>query len=276
MKNSKLTILTICLSFFLYFKSVNAQFTYEHTFTIPLNGGTSVYVTDIGNNNYKWVATDYGTNQFSLYNLDYTPFMINVPIAVPTYGGALQVGYITTSLFDCDSTTVKYAVMPQNPNDTETFSVYKTDGTLLFSRDSVTALWGYGEVMGSIFEKGIENTPAGTKLILLNNHYQQFIYGLCGLLPESIEKINQSNSYVQEFPNPTSHEIYFHIISPNNYETFVLTIFDSSFKPVKTTTISGIKTQISLDTESLSSGTYIYSLQSKNKIFQTGKIIITK
>ena len=243
------------------------QFTYEHTFTIPNPGGISVYLTDIGNNNYKWVATNYSTDQFSLYNLDYTPYMLNVSIAVPTYGGAYQIGYITSTLFDCDSINLEYAIMPQ-------FSVYRTDGTLLFSKDSVTTLWGYGAVMGSIEVHGVENTPAGAKLNLMNNHFKQYVYGLCGMLPEGIDKINQSNTYIQEFPNPASHQINFNIISPNNYETFVLTIFDSSFRPVKTTSISGIKTQINLDMESLSSGTYFYSLQSKNKVFQTGKFII--
>ncbi len=255
---------------------VKGQFTYEYTYTIP-QGGAAVFLTNLGNENYKYVMLDYFGNQFSLFNLDHSPFIVNIPLPLPSDSFALyQVGYITTTLFDCDSANVEYALMTQSPSNSEKFMVYRTDGTQVFSRDSVTVQYCFGCNVGSVEFSGIVNTPSGTKLFLQNQNREIFIYGLCGILPIEIKEVNQSGSYVQVFPNPTINQINFEVTPPNNYEVFELTIFDGAFRTIKTITVTRTSLKINLLDESLFSGSYFYSLHNKNKVFQTGQFFLTK
>ncbi len=274
MKNIWIAVfLSICI------KS-NAQFTYEHTYTIGA-GQETPFLTNLGNNNFKWVLYDWHLEKFSLYNLDHSPFMLNVPLAVSSdSGSAYAIGYITNSLFDCDSTNIEYAMMSQSPNDTLKFMVFRTDGNLLFSKDSVTVPYGIGANVGSVEWHGITNTNAGTKLELFkffNGQFHFFIYGLCGVLPENITEIYQSSSFVQVSPVPSSHQVNFKITPPGNVGGYQLIISNSQFQMLNTYTIDGGReAEINLNVESLSSGAYFYSLQSKNRIFQTGKFIVSK
>ena len=277
--------------FMLCTANIKAQVTYEHTFITKTHvnlGFQEFFLTDLGNNNYKYVIYQYGYSgsgsSFSLYNMDYTPFMLNIhiPLSSDSMNYSYRLGYITSTLFDCDSTNIEYAMMLDVPNTVAhpNFAVYRTDGTLLFSKDSVGTMFCVGCGSGSWEMHPIMNTPAGAKLLLFNydnnGNQQTFIYGLCGTLPENITEINQSSSFVKVFPNPTSGKINFEITAPSHSEKYELTIFNAAFQVIKTTEIIGADTQLSLDSESLSSGTYFYSLQNKNKIFQTGKFILSK
>jgi len=253
-----------------------AQITYEHTYTIA-PGIETPWVTDLGNNNYKWVMNSFYNDNFSLYNLDHSPYMLNIPLGFSTDSGHVySIGYITNSLFDCDSTNIEYALMSYSPRDTLQFAVYRTDGTLIFQRDSVTIPWAYGYNNGSIEIHGINNTNAGTKMTLFNFWGDYFIYSLCGTLPTAIKEINQPGSFVKVSPVPSSNGVNFSILSPGNIEKYELIIFDSAFKTLQKVPVRGIKNEINFNPENISSGTYYYSLQSNTKVFQTGKFIITK
>src|SRR5689334_22636667 len=110
--------------FFLIIIKANAQFTYEQTYNWQL-GQESLFLTDIGNFNYKYVVYDYWHDKFSLYNIDHSPFMLNIILPVSTDSGqAYQIGYITNSLFDCDSNTVEYAIFSGPIRDSLNFFVY--------------------------------------------------------------------------------------------------------------------------------------------------------
>ena len=256
--------------------NIQAQVNYENTYLTTNPGQESLFLTNLGNDNYKYVVFDYYNDKFSLYNIDHTPFMLNISFPISTDSAVYRIGYITNALFDCDSTNIEYALMTTFPDDTRKFLVYRTDGTLIFSKDSVTVPYCYGCNVGTVEIKGIVNTPAGAKLSLfkyINGYQQSFIYGLCGILPSNITEINHSTSYVKVFPNPVSHQVTFEIIPPSNLEKYELTIFNSTFQIIKIAVING-EAQMNLNTETLSSGEYFYSLQNKNKIFQTGKISI--
>ena len=269
------TTLILIASLFCLPIILNAQITLEHSYSLP-HPEENFMITNLGNNNYKYVVIDYHDSYFSLYNLDNTPFMLNVSNSLINDTNGYQISYITSTLFDCDSTNIEYVLTnPVLPFRMTKFYIFRTDGTILFKKDSVTmpycSLCGAG---GSDVE-GITNTSAGTKLLLLNDSNQYFVYDLCGTLPENITEINQSTSYVKVFPNPTSDQINFQITPPGNIEKYELTIFNSVFQTIKIIKISG-ETKINIDCNPLSSGIYFYSLQNKNKIFQKGKFIITK
>lgn len=263
-----------------------AQVNYENTYIIrntPI--GQEFFLTNLGNNNYKYVVYDYDSARFSLYNLNHTPFMLNIqtPVMSDTSISAYyRLGYITLSLFDCDSTNIEYAMMLDHPSPAmhPNFGVYRTDGTLIFSKDTVGTVFCVGCGSGSYELHPIMNTPAGAKIYLFNynvsGYVQYLIYGLCGTLPESITEISQSDSYVKVFPNPSSKQITFHISAPSHFEKYELTIFNSSFQVIKTIEIFDGTMELNLDNSPLSSGAYFYSLQNKSKVFQTGKFILSK
>jgi hypothetical protein len=256
-----------------------AQITFEHMYSITVPEQEIIFPTDLGNNNFKYVLWDRYQDWFSLYNLDHSPYILNIPLPVTTDSGVVyKIGYITNSLFDCDSTTVEYAMMAQSGAYAPPFLVYRTDGTLIFSKDSVTVPYLYGDNVGSVEIHGITNTNAGAKLMLFNasnNPWKVYVYGLCGTLPENITEIGLNSNFVRAYPNPSGDDINFEIIPPSNTETYEFVISNASFQTIKTNIIEK-KSEVKLQKETLVSGTYFYSLQNKNKILQTGKFIISK
>jgi len=255
----------------------NAQVTLEQTYSLP-HTQENFRIINLGNNNYKYVIVNYHDSNFSLYNLDHSPFMLNISVPLlDTIGPGYDISYITSSLFDCDSTNIEYVLTAVSAPTKYTFYIYRTDGTLLFSKDSVTMSYCSLCGAGGADVEGITNTSSGAKLLLFNNQNKNifFVYSLCGNLPVNIMEINQSTSYVKVFPNPTSDQINFNITPPGNIEKYELIIFNSVFQTIKTTEING-ETKINLDCTPLSSGTYFYSLQNKNKVYQAGKFILQK
>jgi len=273
------------LLFFLCGLSINgkAQITLEHTYTSLPDQANNIFITNIGNNNYKYVDWDMFGNQFSLFNIDHTPYMLNIQMPAGDSAKFYHLGYITNSLFDCDSSNIEYALIGNYANPAKSFLIYRTDGTLVFSRDSATTAFCIGCLGGSQEILGIVNTPEGTKLNLItynyNNHsYDNSIYSLCGKLPETQIplELGSSNVFVKVFPNPTSSNIQFQITCPNNFEEFDLVIFDSESKRINSSTINGVFNSLSLNCENFADGAYFYSLQNKNKVFQSGKFVISK
>ena len=252
-----------------------SQITLEHSFYIYHK---AFYVSDIGNNDYKYIISD--SIGFSLYNLDYSPYLLNIvsPIPVfqpPTY---YQISYITKTLFDCDSTNVEYVITQWN--NIANYYIYRTNGTLLFERDSVSGYFSSAFADGSQYLKPIENTPDGAKLFLFDNKStgqdSLYIYTLCGTLPTSISEIPLDNNFVLVFPNPAKGIVNFQIKQPNNHDKFILTIYNSSFQRVEESDFNVKEYQIDLTKHSLSAGTYLFDLRTENRVYQTGKFIITK
>lgn len=268
--------------------SGKAQVNYEYTFLTNTNTASfqEFFLTNIGNHNYKYVIYNYGyssTSSFSLYNLDYTPYMLNIsiPLASDTLNNIYyRLGYITTTLFDCDSTNIEYAMMLDVPHNNvhPNIAIYRTDGTLIFSKDSVGTIFCVGCGSGSYEMHPIMNTSAGAKLLLFSqpsNIQNTYIYGLCDTLPESINEMGRSDLYVKVFPNPSANLVNFEITAPDHTKQYELTIFNASFQSIKSIEIKG-QMQINLDINSLAPGMYFYSFQTNKRIFQTGKFMVVK
>src|SRR5688572_11694672 len=253
-----------------------AQVTIEHTYQIQ--NPNNFYVTDIGNNNFKYVYIDTSVS-FSVYNIDHTPFLTGfVPPVSIDWASGRSVGYITTSLFDCDSTTLEYAVLPAGSTPTQNFYIYRTDGTLLFSRDSCIAIYCYGCIRGAAEMRPIINTPDGAKLFLTKWPFagEVSVYSLCGTLPMDVSELNLSSNYISVYPNPSIKTMNFKIMEPSNIEVFELTIYNSSMQVLSNTKMERGTELFTLDCSNYSSGDYFFSLQSSSRVWQTGKFIITK
>lgn len=264
--------------------NVKAQVIYEHTYygTDSINAGTgSLQLVNIGNNDYKYVFTDYVTNQLKLFNLNHTPYLtVNIPVTLIN-PGEYNIGYVTKSLFDCDTNMIEYMIMPQTTFGNNIY-IYRQDGTLLFERDSALSPYCFGCYTGSYDVRPIRNTPAGAKLFIMTDSTNGFfsnvaVYSLCGTLPAGAMELDATSaSYVKVFPNPARSETYFQFNFPSNTEKYELIIYNSSVQRISTIKIPATTEKYRLDDTPLSSGLYFFTLQNENKVLQNGKFIITK
>ena len=273
MKKQTLLLLTLLTVFYL---NTFGQVTLEHVY---FTGHCRLWVTDIGNNNYKYVRFCENSPIVDLYNLDHTLYLsFTTPDTIWAPPHYREVQYVTNSLFDCDSTTLEYVLT--NGAAINGFYVYRTDGTLIFGQDSVVGPYCIGCGDGDYDIRPIYNTPEGTKLMLFKSNSSltdsTWIYSLCGTLPLVIDEKSITASYVKVFPNPTSGTINFEITPPSNTEKFKLTIYDSSFQVVDEKNITDGNYRLDLKQRSLSGGTYLFDLRTDRKVFQTGKFVIAK
>ncbi len=276
LKKNKMKIILFLFFALTYSIQVTSQVTLDHVYNIYKK---DFYVSDIGNNDYKFIISD--STGFSLYNLDYSPYLLNVISPIPLWQAptGYMVSYISKNLFDCDSSNIEFAITQWN--NPANFYIFRTDGTLLFEKDSVTGYFSNGFADGSQYLKPIENTPGGTKLFLSDNRRNViadslYVYSLCGILPIYMSEIPIDNNNVQLFPNPSEGLINFQINLKNNEKQLKLTIYTSNFKKIDESIIIGNNYQLNLKEKFLSSGTYLFVISTDEKIFQTGKFIITK
>ena len=230
----------------------------------------------------KYFFADTLANSFSLYNMDFTPFLTNIVVPEPFAEAttAMQALYISRALFDCDTSNIEYAYYSPTDNN-KTFRIMRTDGTLLFQKDSATGPYCLGGCFGlSDAFRPIINTSDGTKLFLQKRnagYVQLFIYSLCGTLSNDLFELKlKDETYVTVFPNPSSASLTFKINPPDNVNEYELVIFDSNAREVIREKVNSQNHNSIIYASDLSCGTYFYSLCSKSKSYQSGKFIITK
>lgn len=264
----------------LFAKKVDAQITLD-TIISPLGIGFDFYTVQISENETKYYFADTVTNTFSLYNMDFTPFMENIAVPEPFANFGFFALYISRTLFDCDSSNIEYLYQATGFND-KPVRIMRTDGTILFELDSAVAPYCNGLCLGwSDIIVPIRNTSDGTKLFL--NKYDStgrqkiHIYSLCGELPtKTIDLTFLKESLVKIFPNPTSGKLNFQVNLPDNKNKYELVILDNSAREIKRERIDYNKINYSIDVSSFDSGTYFYSICSKNGAYKSGKFILTK
>src|SRR2546423_596911 len=94
--------------FLLVNASSSAQITLDNTVTSITAIGQDFYTVQISSTETKYLFEDTVANSFSLYNMDFTPFMINIAVPEPFDNWTFQVMYVTRSLFDCDTSNIEY------------------------------------------------------------------------------------------------------------------------------------------------------------------------
>jgi hypothetical protein len=259
----------------------------EHTVDSTLYGYL-FYPTKISNNETKYVFLDTVKNQFSLYNLDFTPFLTNISVphrlryGDPNNTGFYSIMYITRTLFDCDSTNIEYLFADQS-DLYEPLWIMRTDGTILFYADTMAGIYCLGCPGGTTLLRPILKTESGTKLVLMKTYASSSgarnfsIYSLCGTLPDDVYDFSSEQAtYVKIFPNPSSMLLNFEINLPDNLNDYEFIIINNNSQVLRKQKIGVSDHSFSLDVKEYSSGTYYYSLASKIKVLQSGKFIITK
>ena len=216
--------------------------------------------------------------------MDFTPFMVNISVPEPfnPFIYNFEVIYVSRALFDCDSSTIEYAytaIGSGSSGANKPFYIMRTDGTQLFKLDSAVAPYCFGCLNGSQDFRPIRNTSAGSKLFLYypSNTNNLHIYSLCGALYQSVFDFNNiDKSFVKLFPNPTSGSLSFQINLPDNLNEYELVVLDNNANEIIREKIYFGKNKKDLDVSNFNDGVYFYSICTKNKVYQSGKFVITK
>lgn len=268
----------------IYLINVNstvAQITLDTSLNNLPGIGYGYKLVQISTSETKWYFCDTVNNTFSLYNMDFTPFISNIGVPEPFSfsNNLMQVLYITRSLFDCDTSNIEYAYYSAF-NNGRPFRIMRTDGTLLFQRDSANGPYSYGNLLGGTdVLRPIVNTSAGAKLFLQPYPLLApvYVYSLCGTLPTDVfDFTNLDHSYLTLFPNPSAHSLTFKLNSLDNINEYQIVLMDSYGNQVLREAIKSQRNEFNINVENLNQGTYFYSLCSKSKVYQSGKFLITK
>ena len=278
MKNKLLVAIIISCSL-ISIKAI-AQITFEQSYPGPNSPAWArLQLINMGNDEYKYLLVDFPANNFTLYNLDHTQY-IQVPVPVQLINEIENnIGYVTRTLFDCDSSKFEYAVLPQNGN--HVFCIYREDGTLLFQRDSTVAPYCLGCFGAAYDVRPIQSSPAGAKLFLSKNSPTGYmttdVYSICGQLPVSDFEISSGfNSYVKIFPLPATGIVNFEFDFPSNTGKYEMEIFNASGQPLNSFEIPGYQKRFSFSERYLSPGLYFFTIKTENRTIQNGKFIIAK
>lgn len=228
-------------------------------------------LTQISPSNYKYILFDPFNSQFKVYNLNHSLYAsVNIPLTYVQGSSQYYINFVTTSLFDCDSTNLEYSIMflgnggPAYP--APYFSVYRANGPLLQKIDSVRFTnWSTGmNYATNINAVPIIKTPAGSKLILNKVNSSggtagTSVYALCGTMPTNYYSSQLLDEAELPFPNPTAKTISlpYKLVGETHGKLVIYSIEGKSLKEFQ---IDNNFDHLILNTEDLSEGTYLYSV----------------
>jgi hypothetical protein len=278
----------------LFLGKADAQITLDTAMTTQFSLGYNFWIAQISETESKYYIGDTITNTFSLYNMDFTPYMTNIPVPAPFMPYYYQVLYITRTLFDCDPSNIEFLYEVVNGPCNSSVFVMRTDGTQLLRVDSARSEYCAGGcLLMSDWVRPVVNTSDKARLFIQHPFcgpgLKNEIYSLCGTLPQPcpcdggggsttgmIDNGNINQSFVQVFPNPSSNSVTFQISPPDNMNDFEIIILDNQSKVVRREKITNGNFKLTIDVKGFSSGNYFYSLCTKDKSYQSGNFIIAK
>ncbi len=269
------------------------QISLENTYTLtntPQKSGLSIIRLDVSGDKYFLYNID--AKQIKLYNLNHSLFKtINIP-ALPKYrpnntDSIVSISYISENLFNTDN-LIEYVSfdggyhLDISPLSYGSMRVFNENGVVIFNGDSLmptfkrdATYYGYESESKHDF---IYNTTAGTKMILYsykNNVDQQRVYSLPGQLTTRISTPNKDVHTTLPYPNPTKNSIVLPYKLDNGKEG-KLVITDLNGKILVEYTIDNTFDNVLIDTNTMTAGSYFYSIYASDKKVSTGKFIVTK
>lgn len=252
----KTTVLLLA-SIFIYLFS-NAQITLENYY----QDGVVKYVK-FHNIGEKYFVHEKTNSKIKIYNLNHSIYKtIDIPASQPSQ--YYTVLLLSDKLFNIDS-DIEF-VINNNKSTPEFFKVYKEDGTELLSLQNF-----------SVYEEDnyIFNTANGTKLVVGTDSCK--VYNLGGSYIGSINRNNFKNGNIfDSYPNPTNNFTRIDYQLPSEINEGLIIIYDTNGNQVKFFNVDNSFDHLMLTTTDLQSGTYYYSLKTKNGISNTKKMIVIK
>lgn len=260
----------LLLPLLLFLLRADAQITLENTYPVAFNNNTGSsfgldYYSYLG---YKYFYVNNAANTITIYNLNHS---VNRVITIPAQPTAYSVSYLTTQLFDTDSTDFEYIVESGAVTGTK---VYDENGAVLLQADSFF-LWdgGYNSPTGKLMQP-IMNTNNGTKLLLTQiNQLSTKIFALPGMLPcppcgnlagpepPLSAGEDQQQGLSQPYPNPSTGSVHIAYELPEGQNSGEIVFYDVAGNEVKRLRVDRNFQDIILTTSDLSAGTYYYQLQ---------------
>ncbi|MBP9922922.1 MAG: T9SS type A sorting domain-containing protein [Bacteroidia bacterium] len=275
-------LLLFCIALIIHILKTEAQITRD-TIIQPWNSiGYDFYPVQISSSETKYYIQDTLTNSFNLYNLDFTPFMLNISVPEPylPFSANMEVMYLSRTLFDCDSTNIEYAYSAFG-NGFHPFYIMRTDGTQLFKLDSALTPYCFGCLNGSQDQRPIISTNSGSKLFLYypKNTNNLNIFSLCGTLPPTLYNL-ESEIFQQHFvsisPNPTTGQLTIEINNFRSANDYSISLFDSNLRELLNQKLIFFNETSSIDISTFSNGVYYYSIYSNGSRYHSGKIVLLK
>ena len=274
-------LIIFCATFFFStIKDSFAQITFETNYPYA---PSIIYFNHMGQ---KWLAGSTSSDIY-LYNLDHSLFRhIIVPSQTTLY---TRVFYISDDLFDNDSTNIEYLVSSQPSSSQRYVKVYREDGTLLFSRDSVVMINSWPQY---ILDYGIFPTDSGTKMVLANwtatVNYSE-IYSLPGRLAcpmicsdfpyvSGIDApLNQNDFNLRNpYPNPATGQTHIPYELPQGETSGEIIFYDLTGAEVKRYKVDSTFKDLILSTADLAAGSYYYQLQTSCSKSEGKKLVVIK
>ncbi|MEI6817320.1 MAG: T9SS type A sorting domain-containing protein [Bacteroidota bacterium] len=230
----------------------------------------------------KIVYHDLTGDPIRIYNLNNTLYKTITP---PVFG---DFTFLSEDLFDNDPTTFEYVLQYQDNNYVPHTRIYREDGTLLFSGDTLALSWtnGYGSGISPIF-----NTDSGTFMSLqkyTNGNWSisppyQVLYKLPGTLfcpacdgsnfpATHITGIrnpgNGSNMELRAFPNPSNNKTKIYYSLPEGVLEGDLILFDLLSQEKKRIRVNRYSPFIEVSTSDIAAGNYFYRIETSKGISQ--------
>jgi hypothetical protein len=304
----KINLFLICIQLLLVLFT-KAQITLEHTYSnagaataltytyiSPVGPTTSnirvtvrFYMVNLEISGPKYVAVDLQNQSITFYNLNHTLYK-NISFAGVTILSGNQAGmfgipgqknnadilYISESLFDTDpEIEFLYSFNANSTLNTSITHVVNENGAILFTAN------GEAPLVRPNFHNQyypIYNTPLGTKMILSKSDSTAKVYSLGGTLTTAIgtNHVLSENSLFNLSPNPAfmGQNIAITYELPESIESADLFIMDQAGKEINSFKIGNHMNHILIDSKTLPSGTYFYSIQSGGKVLGTKKSIV--
>ena len=272
--------------------SSEAQITLEHTYPNTGNGNFLMF-TQLDATTYKYIDFEPQSSQFTIYNLNHSLYLnVNIPITFVSGSAQYQIAFVTKSLFDCDTSSIEYALSFLGDGSPFTypkkFYVFRTNGTQLANIDSCCFMnYSNGWQYGPLYNEPIVNTPTGTKIILRCLDGSSRIYSVCGSLPcqdcssftttgIATYTNHPKEGSITNYPNPSSGQTTIEYELPQGATIADLVFYDMAGREVKRYKVSNAFKDILISTDELAAGTYYYQLQTAGGFKAGKKMVVIK
>ncbi|GAB4290432.1 MAG: hypothetical protein Kow0068_15850 [Marinilabiliales bacterium] len=253
----------------------------ENIYLINTTNGNYIFSTYLDGKGFKYYYIDPANSNIKIYNLNYTIHKtITVPYIMPTANNKFGVSYLSTNLFDTDTSNIEYMWRGMNENTYVSYIIIlREDGTILFEDSNY-----FGLDIEQFFQQyPIFQTDSGTKMMLYYMDNTAKIYSLPGKLPclecseyfpSKVDDISLlSNSNIQVYPNPNNDIINIKYNLPIESKYGDIIIVDMNGIEIKHISLKQSNGIINISGSELNKGKYLIYLKTENKVVGIKKFI---
>ncbi len=264
----RITLISAVLAFTVF--SLQAQIIPEYTFS-----GVSASYINLPVEGHKFYIMDVANNQCRLYNEDHSLWK-TVYLSVPANYYLCDIQYVTEDLFNADN-TIELLYVSCNFNTTAGYYTYSTrianeNGTVLLDVPGGGYSMVYPAYSGSklfvwVYDYSLANYLLSTKIYSIPGQITTAMKGLENAEPALLKAA---------FPNPASTVVTIPYTLPQNVTQAELKLYGISGNLVKTFTIDHSFDTVTVPTQDLSVGTYLYRIESGKYRSDSFKLIVNR